>query len=362
MSPILKSVEAAGIHGLARKRNPFEIKTQDFFYLPDELRQAFAELINAQNPQRIVLIPSVSYGMAIVAKNLNLEAGQNIIVAGEQFPSNVYPWQRMAQECKAAIQIIPAPENFENRGKTWNQRILEAINPKTRLVSLAHVHWADGTKYDLAAIRKRTREVGALLVIDGTQSVGALPFDVQQLEPDALICAGYKWLLGSYGLGLAYFGEYFDNGKPLEENWINRFGSEDFSNLVNYQEKYQGGAMRYEMGERSNFVTVPMLLTAIQQIQAWGVNNIQMYCQSISNQAITNLQRNGFFVENADYRGWHLFGVRLPAHLALDKVKAALDQAHIYVSMRGSAIRVAPHIYNTEADLKKLVDCLLSFV
>ena len=89
------------------------------------------------------------------------------------------------------------------------------------------------------ALRQRTHEVGAQLVIDGTQSVGALPINVQELQPDALICAGYKWLMGPYSIALAYYGPYFDQGEPLEEGWINRYGSEDFTNLVQYQDRYQ---------------------------------------------------------------------------------------------------------------------------
>jgi selenocysteine lyase/cysteine desulfurase len=68
---------------------------------------------------------------------------------------------------------------------------------------MGHVHWSDGSRFDPAEIGARARAVGAALIIDGTQSVGALPFDVRALFPDALICAGYKWLMGPYGIGLA---------------------------------------------------------------------------------------------------------------------------------------------------------------
>ena len=115
------------------------------------------------------------------------------------------------------------------------------------------MHWTDGTRFDLAAIGARAREVGAALVVDGTQSVGALPFDVQQLRPDALVCATYKWLMGPYSLGFAYLGPRFDDGEPLEETWIGRRGSENFKELVDYQDDYQPGALRYDVGERSNF-------------------------------------------------------------------------------------------------------------
>jgi selenocysteine lyase/cysteine desulfurase len=362
MSPLLKVVEKVGVKALRRKRNPADISPQDFFTDAELLREEYAKLIHATDPRRIAVIPSVSYGMAAVARNLDIKKDQHIIVASEQFPSNYYPWQSLCQETGASIKSIAPPDDFVNRGKRWNERILEAINSSTKAVAIGNVHWADGTRFDLEAIRKRTRDAGALLIVDGTQSVGAMPFDVEEIKPDALVCAGYKWLLGPYSLGLAYYGEQFDNGKPVEENWINRLHSEDFASLVIYESQYQPGAMRYDMGERSNFIHVPMLLRAIQQLNNWGVERIQEYCGIISSESIHRLKEKGFIIEDADWRGSHLFGVRLPHGANLDKIKSSLLKHKVYVSFRGNAIRVAPNVYNTEDDMKKLVKVLLNSI
>ncbi len=358
MSPLLKSVEKAGVRGLRQKRNPALVSQQDFFTDSELLRQEYAKLIHVNDPKKIVIIPSVSYGMANVAKNLALQSGDEIVVAGEQFPSNFYPWQSLCGERKANLKIVTAPAVLQHRGKQWNEKILEAITPKTKMVAIGNVHWADGTRFDLPAIRKRTRDVGALLVIDGTQSVGALPFDVSIIQPDALICAGYKWLLGAYSLGLAYYGDYFATGNPVEENWINRLNSEDFSGLVNYQPNYQPGALRYEMGEHSNFILVPMLLAAIKQLNKWKPENIQQYCESITSKSIRQLQDSGFWIEDRDYRGHHLFGIRLPNDVSMEKVKLQFQKNKLFVSYRGDAIRVSPNVYSSEADLQKLVSVL----
>lgn len=357
MSPLLKSVEKAGMKGMLRKRNPFSITPTDFFTETEKLRQEYARLINVKESNRIVIIPSVSYGIATVAKNVKLSAGENVIVAAEQFPSNYYSWSELVQDRGAELKVVSSIHGA-GRGKIWNERILESINSKTRLVALGHVHWADGTLFQLTEIRKRTKEVGALLVIDGTQSVGALPFDVQKIQPDALICAGYKWLMGPYSIGLAYFGEYFDQGKPLEENWINRKDSENFSALVNYQSGYQPSALRYEVGEHSNFIAVPMLLAAIRQINQWKPANIQKYCEKISKKALAQLMDAGFWIEDPTYRGHHLFGIRLPQNINHDKVVEALKKNKIAVSFRGDAIRVSPHVYNSEAEMNKLASVL----
>ena len=217
-----------------------------------------------------------------------------------------------------------------------------------------------GTVFDLRAIRKTSREVGALLIIDGTQSVGALPFDVESIQPDALICAGYKWLLGPYALGLAYYGPYFDQGKPVEENWINRKNSENFAGLVHYESSYQPGSLRYEVGEHSNFIAVPMLLRAIEQLNQWQPENIQAYCRAITKRAIGDLQEAGFWIEEETYRAAHLFGIRAPLELDMQKLKTELVRKKIFVSYRGDAIRISPNVYNTKEDLKKLVQTLQS--
>lgn len=359
MAPLLKSSEKAGIRGVRLKRTPSAITPDMFFDDSVKVREEFSRLINAE-ASRIAIVPSVSYGMAVVARNLRLVSGQEIIVAAEQFPSNVYPWKAICEETGAILQTISPPGHMEKRGEEWNERILNAITSKTKVVALGHVHWADGTRFNLEAIRQRTREVGALLIIDGTQSVGALPFDISTIAPDALICAGYKWLLGPYGVALAYYGPYFDGGIPIEENWINRRNSENFTQLVNYQSDYQNGALRYEVGEHSNFILLPMLLKALQQINRWRVPLIQQYCQKITQRPIERLKENGFFIESESWRSSHLFGVRLPDGSDSEKIKLKLARARIFVSFRGSAIRVSPNVYNRESDLNRLVNTLLS--
>lgn len=359
MSPMLKSVEKKGVEGIKKKRNPSSVAATDFFTDTQKLRKEFARLLNGE-ASRVALVPSVSYGMANVVNNVKLTSKDNIIVAAGQFPSNYYPWQRIQMDSGAKIKVVSPPDSNIERGKQWNERLLEAIDSNTRLVALGNVHWADGTLFNLKEIRKRSREAGALLVIDGTQSVGALPFDVKEIQPDALVCAGYKWLMGPYSLGVAYYGEHFDGGKPLEENWINRLHSENFAGLVNYATEYQPGALRYEVGEHSNFILLPMLLEAVKQINQWKPKAIQQYCAQITKKPIKLLQEADYWIEDEKYRGHHLFGLRLPADADAEKIKKSLMKNKISVSFRGDAIRVSPNVYNSESDLMKLVRALQS--
>ena len=358
MSPLMKTVEQAGIEGILRKQQPDKVLGSDFFTESDELRKEFSKLVNISDPNRAVIISSVSYGFANVAKNLKLLPGDEIVVVGEQFPSNVYPWRRLAQDSGATIITVPAPKVSVNRGKLWNEQILEAINSKTRLVACGNIHWADGTLFNLKAIRSKTREYGAWMVIDGTQSVGAVPFDVQEIQPDALIVAGYKSMMGPYSIGMAYYGPALDDGVPVEENWINRYKSEDFANLVNYNDDYQPGALRYEVGEHSNFILVPMLLEAIKVLNSWGVENVKAYCDALVDEPIRKLRDAGYLIEELEYRASNLFGIRLGDGMNMDDIKSRLQQANIFVSYRGDSIRVSPNVYNDSADLERLVVAL----
>ncbi len=358
MSPLLKSVEEAGIVGLRKKRTPSQLGHQEFFEDVDEVRRLFATIIHASDYQRIAILPSVSYGIAIVAKNLRLSAGDNVVVVGEQFPSNIYGWQKLAAQNEAQLKTVTAPDTSGERGKQWNERLLAAIDARTKLVAVPHVHWSDGTRFDLVALRQRTRAVGSWLVIDGTQSVGAFPFNVHEIQPEALICAGYKWLMGPYGTTLGYFGEAFDEGEPLDEGWCNRYGSEDFANLVHYQDRYQPGALRYDMGERSNFISIPMMGQALREIAGWGVENIQAYCETLVTPFVERLSDTDYRFESPAYRGNHLFGLRLPPGIHLTQLQRLLDEARISVSIRGNSVRISPHVYNEPADLERLTNCL----
>ena len=280
-----------------------------------------------------------------------------MVVLHEQFPGNVYGWRRLASETGAEIRTI-GPRDLRNRGRSWNEEILENIDGRTGAVALAPVHWTDGTAFDLQAIGERTREVGAALVVDGTQSVGALPLDVEALKPDALIVAGYKWLLGPYSIGLGYFGPRYLDGVPLEETWIARGGSEDFKGLVDYRDDYQQGAIRFDVGERSNFILVPMLVAALNLLLEWQPDRIQAYTRELTRGLLSEAQGLGYALEEEPFRVGHLFGVRLPKGLELSAVKRALVKREVSVSLRGSAVRISPHLYNDEEDIQALQEAL----
>ena len=142
-------------------------------------------------------------------------------------------------------------------------------------------------------------------------------------------------------------------GTPLEEGWIQRKDSKDFANLVNYQDCYEDGAIRYDMGQRSNFALIPGVVAALKQIKQWGIKNIEstLYHQSIS--VSEKLTKLGLSVSEPENRGPHFIGAKLPKG-APENILEALSIEKIYLSERGGSLRITPHLWNNNNDFDRL--------
>ena len=276
MSPLMKPGLEAGTAGLARKAHPWEITPDKFFTGADEFRGTAAQLFGS-SADDIAIVPSASYGIATAARNLPVKKGQSILVLEEQFPSNYYSWQRRAEETGASLKVVPWPEDND-----WTAAVLGALTSEVAIAALPHVQWTSGGRLDLVRIGQACRKIGSALVLDLTQSLGALPFSVGSLgddlengvQPDFAVAASYKWLLGPYSVGLLYVAPKWQGGKPLEENWIQRGNARDFSSLILYTEEYDAGARRFDMGERANFALLPAAVHAMNQLLEWKVGEV----------------------------------------------------------------------------------------
>ena len=356
MSPLMKSVLDAGAIGMQRKANPASIKPEDFFNEAEDLAASAANLINAK-PRQIAIVPSASYGIKSVVNNLPTHNGTHAVMVKDEFPSGYYTVESWCKINDKELKIIGPPASFSDRGKKWNERLLESINRDTAVVMISSIHWTDGTRFDLKSIGERCRETDTLFIVDGTQSTGALPMDVIDNKIHALVCAGYKWLLGPYSIGFAYFNEFFNDGVPLEDTWMNKTNAVNF-NRLDYVDEYKTGASRYNVGEYSNFTLVPMLNSALKQIMEWQVDEIQKYCGRLTKPLVEFIRERGLWIEDAEYRTNHLFGVGLPEKSDPEKLLQQLQDRKIYVSLRGDAVRISPHLYNTEQDIETLIDAL----
>jgi len=359
MSPLLKSVEERGIEGMRLKRNPLSIKPVDFFTGAVSVRQKFAQMVHC-DPAQVAVMPAVSYGMNSVIRNIPCRRGQHALTLSEEFPSCYYTAQRWCKDHGAQLKVVARRDDLPQKGKDWNGRILEAINNDTAFVVMASVHWMNGTKFDLENIGARCREVGAKLIVDGSQSVGALPIDVKRANIDALICAAYKWLMGPYSTALSYIHEDFNEGIPLEESWMTRPDAECFERLTNYVDGYKPGAVRFDVGQSSNFIILPMLDEALGQLLEWGIEEIQEYSRILGAPLIDYYRENGTLMDEEVYRAHHLMGLQLPASINGEALLNELQSRNVYVSLRGSNIRISINVFNDEEDVLELIAALNS--
>ena len=193
-------------------------------------------------------------------------------------------------------------------------------------------------------------------MVDASQALGAMPLDLDAIRPDYLVTVGYKWLLGPFALGYLYVAERHREGVPLEENWISRLGSEDFSALVDYQDRYQPGARRFDVGQRTHFETTPMAVAALRQLLDWGVPRISATLGQVNRRIQRQVEALGLPLTSSD-RVPHILGIGLPDQ-ARTAVARALTAAGVYTGVRGSSLRVAPHLWTTDQDVERLVDAL----
>ena len=352
ISPLLLASRDAGHAGVTRKLRPWEISPSDFFTGAETGRELFARLIGA-SPDDIALTPSASYGLSTAARNVPLGRGQAILLLHEQFPSNVYPWRELAKERGGEIVTLARPDDDD-----WTQAILEALNERVAIAALPHVHWTDGALIDLERVGSRCRQVGAALVIDGTQSVGALPFDVKAIQPDFLAVATYKWLLGPYGAGYLYVAPKWQEGVPLEHNWFHRKDSDNFATLVDYRDDYQPGARRFDVGERGSIHLVPMANAGLRQLLEWGVEKIQKTIRARTDRIALRAAGMGIGTLPGKQRAGHYLGLRFEGD-SPEGLAGQLARERVYVSARGrSAMRVTPHLWVTDADEDRFFEAL----
>src|SRR5581483_1438754 len=198
ISPLTNRAVDAGIAGLQRKARPWNIGPEAFFDETEDARAVFAELIGAHNND-IALVPAASYGLAVATANLPVKAGQSIVLQAEEYHSSVLSWRNAVRCTGGRIVVVERPICGN-----WTAAICDAIDEQTAVVHVCPTHWVCGGIVDLVEVSRRCKVVGAALVVDATQSCGAQQLDVKECDPDFIVVAAYKWLLGPYSSGFLY--------------------------------------------------------------------------------------------------------------------------------------------------------------
>lgn len=351
LSPHLHAVRAAGDAALDRRGRPWTIAPEDWFRDVECLRALLGNLVGADG-EGVAVIPATSYGFAVAARNLPLQAGQRVLVLAEEYPSGIYAWRAACRRAGAETLTVARAGD-----ETWTEAILAALDETVAIVSVPNVHWTDGALVDLEAVAARTHELGARLVIDGSQSIGAMPLDVSVLRPDFVVTVGYKWLLGPFGVSYLYVAEEHRGGQPIEENWILRAGSEDFARLVDYRDEYAPGARRFDVGQRTQFELVPMAIAALEQLTEWQVPRVAATLAQLTNGMAARADALGLGPLPSDRRGPHILGVGLPADVR-ERVLPALTESGCYAAVRSGSLRISPHLHVTDDDVDRLFAAL----
>jgi selenocysteine lyase/cysteine desulfurase len=352
LGPLPRAAVEAGRAALTAKSHPWTVSTDSFFDPVDRLRTLIAGYLDG-DADGVAIIPSVSYGIATAAANVDITPGSTIVVLSEQFPSNVYEWRVVAENVGAEVLTVHSGPDG------WTPRVLEAIDGRTAVIAIEPAHWSDGTTVDLVAVAKAARAVEAALIVDVSQTLGAVPFPIAEISPDFVVGVVYKWLLGAYGNAFLWASPDRRSGRPLEQCWMPREGSRDFSKLAHYTEAFRRGAARYDVGQSASHVNIAATVAALEVLSQWSPAAVSAHAAVLTDDLVSKVTALGLTPPPADQRSPHLIGLHLPADGPDPAVLAhALAEAQVNISIRGTAVRVSAHVFNAPTDIYRLVEVL----
>ncbi len=339
--------------GVREKSHAWERLPPSFFDDAETLRVMWSRIFGG-DADGYAVVPAASYALSTAARAIepHLKSGDRILVIAEGFPSNVLPWKRTARETGATLVTVPTPADGD-----WTNAILAGIGPRVKVVAVSTCHWTNGARIDLEPVAAACRANGGSLVVDATQTLGAMPLSIDRIQPDFLAAASYKWQLGPYGVGLLYVSPRWRGARPLEESWLARDNAADFTSLSDCSDNYGPGARRFDVGEMGSPNTLPGAIAALEQIEAWGIENIASSLSMVNSRISAHLEQLGFEVPSGNQRCPHMLGAVLPASYRGNLV-AELMRRHIYISQRGNSLRFAPHLWVDDHDVTRLLGTL----
>lgn len=338
-----------GRRAVDRKARPWDPERQKLGAEMERTRALFAGFIGA-TANDIALTGATSYGMAVAAANVRIERGQAIVMIEGQFPSNYYIWQRVAARDGGRVVIVPRPSDGD-----WTSAVLQHLGPDTGLVALPNVHWTDGGVIDLVPVADAVHAIGAILVIDATQSIGVCPFDVGRIDPDYVACSAYKWLLSPDQAGYLYVAPRRQEGEPIEHNHATRIGDGPMTLSPGYGDRFKAGASRFDQGTADAMIDVPIAAASMEQITAWGVEAIAATMEPLIDAIADRAEERGWRVPPKAHRSPHFIGIKLGQTPELDLADRMAAEG-VYVSLRDSRVRVAPYIFNDLSDVDVLFE------
>jgi selenocysteine lyase/cysteine desulfurase len=344
---------AAVAEALALKQTPHLIRDEYHFTYPDAYRRAVAELIGGE-ARDVAVANSATQGIMLAVAGLDWRSGDEVVLPAGEFPSNRFPW--LSLEARG----VTVREIDLGTGDDATERLLEAIRAPTRVVAASWVAYSSGRLLDIAALGRRCREVGALLVLDASQAIGGLPFSVADVEVDIVACAGYKWLLGPYGTGFAWVHpELSDRLTAPNVNWFALAGADDFNRLSDCDLTFAAGARRFDINEPGNFLNMGGGTASLRYILEVTPEAVRGHVLDLQRRLLDGLPAGmrPLGPEDPERRS-NILCFSPGSDTAGDRLFARLIGERVVLSRREGALRVSPHVYNTESDIDRLLDVL----
>lgn len=315
----------------------------------NDLRQRFATLVNARSVDEIALMGSTAMGINTAALSLPLRPGDNVLVLDGDYPANIYPWMNLAHR-GVLTKFVPARD-----GGLDLDLLASRIDSHTRVITMSTVVFATGFRNDLVAVGQICKQRGIFFVVDGIQSLGALPFDVQAANVDFLAAGSQKWLLGPIGGGFLYVRrELLDQLVPGA--YVGAGSVVSGANFLDYNFTPLPTAERFNLGS-SNMLGQYGVHASLALIQEIGVEQIAERVLMLAGVAIGDLQERGFTLSAATAPEQRS-GIVIPHVADPAAASAALERAGIICIPRGKGIRIAPHFYNTEEEILRVGEVL----
>jgi selenocysteine lyase/cysteine desulfurase len=343
---------ARGHEAIELKCHPERMDPTEYFDLPQRVRNHLAAIIGSDDKE-IALTSGATQGVGVVAAGLQLGPGDEVLVAGNNFPANLFTWLHMRRN-GVRVRVLK-----NDGGPLRADDVARALTANTKVLALDWVNYSTGRRIDLAVMGELAHQCGALFVVDGTQGVGALELNVHALPVDVFAVAAYKWLLGPYGTGFVYVRAELLNRLDLRVvNWLSVDGADDFDALPLDDFALPGAARIFDVPETANFLNLSTLEASLEFIRGVGARAVSQYCGNLLDMLEEGLKSGGYHLSNDDRS-------RLPSSILsfqcesdepTDKLYAELKAHHIEVSLRHHRIRVSPYLYNKEDDVGRLLE------
>ncbi len=319
----------------------------------DELRRGTADWLNV-DADEIALVPNTTAGINLVAEGMRWKQGDNVVIPGGEFPSNVFPWRNQERH-GVEVRVVPSPG-----GRVDLDGIRRAVDSKTRVVASSWVGYASGYRVPLEDICQIAHSRGALFFLDAIQGLGIFPLDLREIPIDFLAADGHKWLLGPEGAGLAFVRKrVLDLLDCSTIGWNSVIGS--------YQFKSEGmhlkpTAARYEGGS-ANTLGLLALKASLelfwQVVKEEGPQAIENRVLELHHYAKERLKSLGCQILS-DWMRVCRSGIVtfVPGGCSPEEARERLLKAGVVVSCRGGGVRASFHVYNTTEEIDRMLEVL----